>query len=316
MSEPGPHPEPKRVLITGISGAHAQLIATRLFDRGHTVFGIDRRPCPTLPKGIHVYQADIRKRPAADVFRSRKPEVVVHMATTTHYSSSRQERLRINLHGTRTIFELCHTHGVKQAVFLGRHTIYGAAPDAPLFRTEDEPPLAVTTFPELADLVAADLYAGTALWRFPSLGTAVLRLVYTLGPVHSSTLANFLRGPRVPMLMGFDPLFHFLHDYDAADAIVAAIEHNVRGVFNVCGPPPVPLSTLCRATGRSTIPIPAGLFHRVNGHFGLSRLPRGAASHLAHPVVVDGQAFTNATGFKYRYDADAAMKAFRTSSPA
>ena len=29
--------------------------------------------------------------------------------------------------------------------------------------------MALSTFPELADLVAADLYAGTALWRFPEL---------------------------------------------------------------------------------------------------------------------------------------------------
>src|SRR5690606_7869552 len=86
-----------KVLITGISGAHARMIAERLLGLGHDIVGVDRRPWPDPPAGIRVYQADVRKRPAADVFRSEKPEVVIHMATITHFSASREERLRINL---------------------------------------------------------------------------------------------------------------------------------------------------------------------------------------------------------------------------
>lgn len=303
-----------KVLITGISGAHARMIAERLLGLGHDIVGVDRRPWPDPPAGIRVYQADVRKRPAADVFRSEKPEVVIHMATITHFSASREERLRINLQGTRIVFELCHEHGVQHAIFVGRHTIYGAAPDAPLYRCEDEPPLAVTTFPELADLVAADLFACTALWRWPSLRTTVLRLVYTLGPSHRGTLANFLEGPRVPMLLGFDPLFQFMHDEDAADAIVLAVQHQLSGVYNVAGPPPVPLSILCRGTGRSAIPIPEPLFPLVIGRFGLPHLPPGAASHIKHPIVVDAAAFRKATGFQHRFDAHSVMTSFRDTS--
>ena len=68
------------------------------------------------------------------------------MATVTHLTARQKERYRINLGGTQTIFEHCHTYGVKQALFIGRHTVYGAAPDAPLYRTETEPPLATATY--------------------------------------------------------------------------------------------------------------------------------------------------------------------------
>ena len=54
--------------------------------------------------------------------------------------------------------------------------------------------MAGTTFPNLADLVAADLYAGNAIWRMPEVDTVVLRLVYSLGSSQRGTLANFLRG--------------------------------------------------------------------------------------------------------------------------
>jgi UDP-glucose 4-epimerase len=300
-----------KVLITGISGAHARIVAERLVSQGHDVVGIDRRPWPHPREGIRVYQADVRKRPAADVFRTERPEVVIHMATITHFSASREERLRINLQGTRIVFEHCHNHGVKHAIFVGRHTIYGAAPDAPLYRTEDEPPLAVSTFPELADLVAADLHACTALWRWPKLNTAVLRLVYSLGPLRRGTLASFLAGPRVPMILGFDPLFQFMHDEDAADALLATVEHRLSGVFNVAGPPPVPLSVLTRGCHRKSLPIPEPLFPHIIGRFGLPHLPPGAASHIKHPIVVDASAFREATGFKHRHDAHSVMTAFR-----
>ena len=300
-----------KVALTGISGALARLVAAQLVDRGHEVLGIDRRPWPDAPSGIVMFDADIRKRPAEDVFRIHEPEGLIHMATVTHFSVSAEERYRINLGGTRAIFDHCHDHGVKRAVFVGRHTIYGAAPDAALYRTEAEPPLAAATFPDLADLVASDLFAGSALWRWPELDTKVLRLVYTLGPTGRGTLATFLRGPRVPTVMGFDPLFQFMHETDAARAIIAALESDARGVFNVTGPPPIPLNQLCYATGRRPVPIPEPLFHHALGRFGFPRLPPGAIEHIKHPIVVDGLAFREATGFEHQYDEEAVMTGFR-----
>ena len=300
-----------KVLITGISGAHARLVAHNLLAGGHEVIGLDRRPWPDPPPGIRVFQADVRKRPAADVFRTERPEAVIHMATITHFSASREERLRINLQGTRIVFEHCHEFGVKQAIFVGRHTIYGATADAPLYRTEDEPPLAVSTFPELADLVAADLYACTAIWRWPEIRTSVLRLVYLLGPSRRGTLASFLDGSRVPMILGFDPLFHFMHDEDGVEAIVQAVDHQLSGVFNVAGPPPVPLSILARGTGRQPLHLPEPFFKYTSGRFGLPYLPPGAVAHIKHPIVVDASAFRKATGFQHKYDAHDVMVSFR-----
>src|SRR5262249_27353192 len=157
-----------------------------------------------------MHAIDVRKRAAEDVFRRFNPEAVIHMATVTHLRETSEERYRINLGGTRAVFEHANAHGVRRVVFIGRHTFYGAAPDAPLYHKEDEPPMAVHAFPELADLVAADLYACTALWRLPNMRTSVLRLCYTLGPARHGTLAGFLRFRRVPTVMGFDPLFQFL----------------------------------------------------------------------------------------------------------
>jgi UDP-glucose 4-epimerase len=303
-----------KVLIPGITGRLARNVAVRLHDAGHQVLGIDRRPWPDAPKDIEIFQIDIRKRAAEDIFRKERPEAVIHMATVTHLTVRNEDRFRINLFGTRAVFDHCAHYGATRCIFVGRHTYYGAAADSALYHTEEDPPFAMTSFPELADLVAADLYAGSALWRFPQLDTCVLRMVYTLGPSMSGTLATFLKGPRVSTVLGFDPLFQFIHEEDAADAICLALEKKLRGVYNVAGPQPMPLSAIARQAGRTTVPVPEFLMQHVFGRFGLPELQPGAIAHLKYPVVIDDSSFRAATGFNNKFDEDQTIAAFRTAS--
>jgi UDP-glucose 4-epimerase len=291
------------------------MLAERLIGKGHDVIGIDRRPMADAPAGVEHHELDIRKRAAEEVFRRVRPEAVIHMATVAHLAASSEDRYRINLGGTRAVFDYSAAYGVEHVIFVGRHTYYGAAADAPLFHLEDEPPMGLASFPQLADLVAADLYAGSALWRYPSLTTSLLRMVYTLGPTGHGTLATFLRGARVPTVLGYDPLFHFMHEEDVVSALVTALEARPRGVFNVAGPQPVPFSLVIEATGRTNVPVPGPLLGAALGRFGLPRLPRGALDHLRYPITVDASAFKRATGFQHAVDEGGAMRAFTEAFP-
>lgn len=159
--------------------------------------------------------------------------------------------------------------------------------------------------------MAADLFASNELWRMPELVTTVLRVCYTLGPSRTGTLAGFLRGKRVPVVLGFDPLFQYLYEADAAEAICAAVEKRPKGVFNVAGPPPLPLSLIIKQTGRTPIPVPEQLLKRLLGHFGFPALPKGALEHIKYPVVVDDRAFKQATGFQYQVDELETLRRYR-----
>ncbi len=304
-----------KVLIPGIAGRLGKLLAERLLAAGHDVIGIDRRPFREAPAGVEMHEVDIRKRAAEDVFRRVRPEAVLHMGTVTHLVVQSEDRYRINLGGTRAVFEHSQAYGVEHVVFVGRHTYYGAAADSPLFHSEDEPPLGLASFPQLADLVAADLYAGSALWRYPSFTTSVLRMVYTLGATGHGTLATFLRGARVPTLLGFDPLFHFMHEEDVVSALVLAVEKRPRGVFNVAGPQPVPLSMVIRETGRTNLPLPEFVFSSMLGRLGLPSLPSAALTHIKYPVTVDGSLFKRSTGFSHAIDEKGAMVSYRAAFP-
>jgi UDP-glucose 4-epimerase len=284
-----------------------------LLRNDHEVSGIDRRPWPDAPLAFH--ELDVRKRAAEDVFRKTRPHVVVHMATVTALDLAEDERHAINLGGTRAVFEYSRAYGVEHCVFVGRHTFYGAGPDSPLFHREDEPPQELNRFPELADLVAADLYAATALWRTPEFTTTVLRLCYTLGPSGTGTLARFLRGRRVPLVLGFDPLFQFMHEDDVVTALVLTIDRRLRGIFNVAGPQPLPLSNIVREAGRAAVPLPEFVLAAMLGRFGLPRLPTGALTHLKYPVVIDARSFADKAGFVHQYDEVATIQSFREAFP-
>lgn len=299
------------VLVTGVSGALGKKVALLLRAQGHRVIGVDMRPWPDRPRDIEVVAVDLRKRAGEDLFRQRRPRAVVHLATVSYLQADLDERYRTNLGGTRAVFDHCRHWGVEETIFVSRHTFYGAAGDAPLYHTEDDPPLAVSTFPELSDLVAADLYAASALWRWPALHTSVLRLCYTLGASRTGTLASYLRAARVPAVFGFDPLYQLMHEDEASRAIALVVGKKLRGIFNVAGPPPMPFSVLVELAGRKRVVLPEPVMARLLGRFGFPKMPAAAINHIKFPVVIDDAAFRKATGFRCELDADQAIGAFR-----
>lgn len=303
-----------KILVVGAAGAIARKLSLRLQNDGHRIIGIDRRPWAEPP--IEFHQVDVRKRGAEEVFRKVRPDAVVHTATVTSLTvPGAEERSQINVAGTRAVIDYSRAYGVQHFIFVGRHTFYGASADSPLFHTEDEPPLDLDRFPELADLVAADLVAATALWRFPEVVTTVLRVCYTLGPSGSGTLATFVRGPRVPIVFGFDPLFQFLHEDDFVKAVALTLSKRPRGVFNVAGPQPLPLSIVIRQAGRTPIPLPEVVVARMLGRFGFPKLAVGALGHLKYPVVVDARAFREQTGFFHEHDELETIRSLREVFP-
>ena len=304
-----------KVVLPGIASLLARNVARRLLAAGHEVIGIDPRGWPDAPREVELHRVDIRKRAAEDVFRRHRPEAVIHMATISALLADPEVRYRINLGGTRAVFEHCANHGVRQVIFVGRHTYYGAGPEAPLYHAEGEPPQELGAYPELADLVAADLYAATALWRLPDLHTAVLRVCYTLGPSAHGTLASFLNARFVPMVLGFDPLFQFLHEDDAANAIVTALSSKLRGIYNVAGPQPLPLSLIAHEARRRTVPLPEVALAFLLGRAGLPRLSRGALAHIKYPIVVDATLFRRETGFQHQFDELATVHSFADAVP-
>ncbi len=300
-----------KIVITGVTTLLGRMLAKELGEKGHDVYGIDPRPWKNPPKEITIVTEAMRNKPAEEVFRIQKPELVVHMDSLADFTRPLEERYKINLEGIRAMLQYAHDYGVKRVIYVGRHLVYGANPDSSLYRAESDPPYGGLTFPELNDIVTADLYAASAFWRYSTLKTAILRIAYTLGPSREGTLADFLHGPTVPTVFGFDPLFQFMHEEDAVRALMKAVDNELNGIYNIAGPQPIPLSTLIDKTGRVEMPIPQNWYTKALGRLGFSSIMPRSVDHVRYSVVIDDKSFRDAIGFMHEFDETETMQAFR-----
>jgi len=289
------------VLVTGIAGRLGRLVASRLH-REVQVVGLDRRPFPGRPKDVKHYQIDIRRKKVEELFERERIRAVVHMAIVHDPRLDAEEHHSVNVIGTRRVLDLVLKHGVRKVVVLSSATVYGPRADNTQFITEDTPLLGAERHGDLRDLVQVDLYANTFLWKQPEVETVVLRPVHIVGDV-GSPASNYLRLPRFPVVMGFDPMIQVIHAEDVVAAMMASLRPGVRGVFNVVGPDGIPLSRLLREIGRPLVPIPGPLLTaglRWAFRLRLSSFPPPELDNLTFVCMVDGERFARDVGFRPR----------------
>jgi UDP-glucose 4-epimerase len=305
-----------KVLITGIEGRLGRLLVLELLAAGHSVCGLARRGDGGDIDGVRVYHGDLRGTLILDVLRVEQPSVVVHLATISPFSNTSAARQRVNLLGTQALLSAVARYGVGGLVFVSRHLYYGAAADLPTYHREEDPPHGVETYPEAADLFAADLLATTALWSIARTRSVILRFCFSLGPSARGVLGQLLLGPRIPTVLGFDPLVQFLSASDVVQAIRLAIEQGLVGVYNVGSNRPLPLSQMISQLGRHNVAIPEALFRISAGRFGFPDIPSGALSLLKYPIVVDDARFRSRTGFVPEHDEQQTLEQFKAISQA
>jgi len=293
----------EKILITGIAGGQGRLVAERL--RGaFSVIGVDRTPWEDHPQDIGVHVLDMRKRKFEDIFRTERPDAVVHQAFIRHFQVEPRVRHEVNVLGTKRLLEYCVAYGVRRVVVLSSHYVYGALPENPYYLDEEYALNVSRTYPEVRDLAEVDTLCNAFLWRHPEIATTILRPVATVGPTVHSTMARYLRQRYVPTIMGFDPMMQFIHEADVADAMALSLERGTHGVFNVVGPDAVPLSLAIRETGGTAVPIPDPVAHFLFGQLfslGLYHVPPGAIDFVKYPCTLDGRRFRAATGFQPRH---------------
>jgi len=289
-----------KVLITGISSPLGRLLARRLAS-GWQVCGVDSRSWQGRPREIAMHVADLRKRELEDVMRAEHPQAVVHLGVRREMRGDARNRHDLNVRGTKRLLDHCAAFGVKQLVVVSTGTAYGAAPENPLYMSEDEPLSASRSYPEIRDRVEVDALASAFVWRVPEVRTAVLRPVHVLGPHSTGMLADYLRRLRPPIVLGFDPLIQVMHEDDWAESIALSLTRELAGVFNVVGPGQVPLRTAISELRRIPLALPEFIMRpwiRTSFAAGLVPWPEGAIDYLKFPVTISGERFQHETGWK------------------
>jgi len=295
----------ERIVITGIAGRLGRALARQLH-RTHEVIGIDRRFTGHLPKDVSVERADIRRRRFEDVFRREQIDAVVHLNIMHNPRQPSALHHDFNLVGTKKVFELCAEHKVPKVVVLSSANVYGPDPKNPQFLTEDAPLLAGTNFGAIRDLIALDMFCNTFFWRHPEIETVILRPVHIVGQVDNAP-SRYFRLERPMTLMGFDPMVQLIHVEDVVAAIIRALTPGIRGVFNIAGPSPVPLSLVLDKLGRHPRHVPEPILRailKVGWSLKVTDWPWPELDHIKYVCMVDDDAARNQLGFVHQRSID------------
>lgn len=291
------------VLITGICGRLGRRLA-RLLHRERRVVGVDRRPFKGCPKDVTHHQVDIRRKKAKDIFRSERPAAVLHLGVMHDPRASQQELTTWNVAGFQRLLDYVAQYEVPKLVVLSSANTYGPRPDNPQFLHEEAPLLGASTFSNVRDLIEVDMMAQSFFWKRPETETVILRPVHILGAVKNAP-SNYLRQRVVPTIMGYDPMVQVIHQDDVIAAIALALTGSARGVFNLAGPPPAPVSRIIDLAGRSRLPVPHFMFRAA-----LSRMfevratsfPAAELDFIRYVCMVDDSRARSELGFFHSRD--------------
>ncbi len=302
--------EPLPVLVTGICGRLGRRLV-RALHRERRVVGIDRRPFPGRPKDVEHYAIDIRKKKTQDVFRQHRLAAVVHLGIMHDPRASQVEHHTWNVAGFQRLLEYVAQYNVPKLVVLSSANVYGPRPENAQFLTEETPLLGGAAFSEIRDLIEVDMLAQSFFWKRPGTETSIIRPAHIVGFVRNAP-SNYLRLPVIPTLMGFDPMVQVVHQDDVIAAIERALLPGMRGIFNLAGPPPLPLSRLVALTGRPTIPIPHFLAESMMKRlwrFRATSFPTPELDHIRYVCMVDDRRAHEILGYSPRFSVEDAVHA-------
>ena len=302
---PSSHPRPSAlargqgtVLVTGACGRLGKRLV-RLLHRERRVIAVDRRPFPDRPKDVAHEQVDIRRKKLKDIFRAEPIEAVVHLGIMHDPRASQAEHHSWNVAGFQKLLEYVAHFQVPKLVVLSSANVYGPQPDNAQFLSEEAPLLGGARFGEIRDLIEVDMLAQGFFWKHPETETVILRPVHILGAVHNAA-SNFLRLPTIPTLLGFDPMVQVVHESDVVRALECALAPSKRGIYNVGGPGPLPLSHVIKLLGKPSVPVPYTLGKMLMKRlwtFRLTTFPVPELDHIRFVCMVDDRRARDELGY-------------------
>jgi UDP-glucose 4-epimerase len=292
VSAPPQSGTPLTVAVTGPTGdiGLPLLRALDASDRVGRVVGMARRPFVPADHELSdkvVYRRGDVLDPEAVAAAVAGADVVVHLAFVIVGDPDRARR--INLEGSRNVFEAAVAAGAKRLVYTSSVAAYGFHPDNPQPLTEDVPTRGSESFyysahkAELERLLE-EIVAGSETEAYvfrPCIvaGAEALTLVETMVgmlPVFGQLrLARRLLG-EIPFLAPVIPdpgvPFQLVHHDDVATALLAAAEGaGEPGRYNLAGQGAITVAQLARALGWWSVPVPGALIGPLDEV--LSRVP-------------------------------------------
>lgn len=299
---------PGRIAICGAAG-RLGCLAVRRLHRTDKVVAIDARQFDKRPADVDHLRAELVRKETRSLFRRREVDAVVYLGP--HYGESMdaydEEWIARAIEGFARVLEYCGRYGVRKLVVMSSADIYGARAHNPQFLTE-EAPLLGTGMAALRDI---DMMAQSFFWKRPDIETVILRPAHLVGGI-AGVMARYLRLTPVPRLLGYDPMMQLLHEEDAVEALRLSLRPGIRGIFNLAGPPPIPLSRIIRGLGRQSVSVPYALARPIFAQLRLVGRGADLATHIdyvRYVCMVDDSRARQVLGYQPLHDVESTLLA-------
>lgn len=322
---------PLTVAVTGPTGEIGKAVVQAL-ERSRdvgTILGMARRPFDPRELG---WKKVVYRR--GDVLDRRKvtrlvedADVVIHLAFMI-MGGARASR-RVNLDGSRNVFDAAATAGVKRLVYASSVAAYGFHKDNPQPLTEDVPARGTSAHyysaqkAEVEELLADALHASRTK-------AYVLRPCIVAGPqapllidsLPYTQISERLPGPVLSLLDGVPILrpvlpdpgvpFQLVHHDDVASAVRAAVLGRGRpGIYNLAGSGEMTVAKMAQELGWYSIPVPELAVDAVAEMVSrLGFLPAQAQwiAAFREPVLMSTAKARKELGWRPRHDAPATLR--------
>ncbi|MEX2106641.1 MAG: NAD-dependent epimerase/dehydratase family protein [Solirubrobacterales bacterium] len=317
---------PLTVAITGPTGEIGLSLLAEL-DRDPavgSVRGMARRPFDPAREGwkkVAYRRGDILDRGSlAALFDGA--DVAVHLAFAIF--GGRDQTRRVNLEGSRNVFEAAVTAGVQRLVYTSSVAAYGFHAGNPQPITEDVPARGSDDFyysAQKAELESAleGILAGSEVDAY------VFRPCIVAGPRATMLIRQVVEGARLgdplpvvrrqlrrlplpsPVLPDPGIPIQLVHHDDVARALAAAIAGNgPPGAYNLAGQGEIGIGDIARSIGWHSVRVPgaaAGLGADIAKHLRFISPQLEWATALKTPVLMDSDKSRRELGWAPRFDA-------------
>jgi nucleoside-diphosphate-sugar epimerase len=264
-----------RVVVTGASGnvGTSVLEALGREDRVEEIVGIARRvPAVEMPK-VRWLGADVTEDDLVPIFTGA--DAVVHLAWAIQPSRDEATTERINVEGSRRVFEATAAAKVLALVYASS---VGAYSPGPKQRQVDEswPVDGIPTSFYSRHKAAVEDLLDQLEGRAPELRVVRLRPGLIFKSEAASEIRRLFAGPFLPGFLVRKQLvpliprvprlrFQAVHSRDVGEAYRQAVVRDVHGPFNVAAEPEIGVEELRELFGARSFPLPAGALRAAAG---------------------------------------------------
>ncbi|MDP7034399.1 MAG: SDR family oxidoreductase [Planctomycetota bacterium] len=310
-----PAPKPRRsgtVLVTGAAGYIGSRVVEALAkgrnretDRPETVVAMDVRPSqvPNPHENVIWETADIRSPDLAHLLRTHAIETVVHLASivTAPPGLSRQDQYSVDVEGTRNVLEACVATGVDKIIVLSSGAAYGYHADNDTWLDEHESPIRgneIFAYAHHKRLVEEMLQAYRE--KTPQLSQLVFRPGTVLGRKVSNQITAIFEKPVILGLRHVPTPFVFIWDEDVVACILAGVDSDRAGIYNLSGDGTMTLAEIAQRTAKPYLPLPTSLVRAalaILRRLGLTRYGPEQVLFLRHRPVLANRRLKKEFGY-------------------